>query len=29
VPTSHTQQVKVRLAEIDGVDEVVVTEGEK
>jgi pyrimidine operon attenuation protein/uracil phosphoribosyltransferase len=29
VPTSRTQQVKVRLAEIDGVDEVVVTEGEK
>ena len=29
VPTSRTQQVKVRLAEIDGTDEVVVTEGEK
>jgi len=28
VPTSRTQQVKVRLAEIDGVDEVLVTEGE-
>jgi len=28
VPTSRTQQVKVRLAEIDGTDEVVVTEGE-
>jgi pyrimidine operon attenuation protein/uracil phosphoribosyltransferase len=28
VPTSRTQQVKVRLAEIDGIDEVVVTEGE-
>jgi pyrimidine operon attenuation protein/uracil phosphoribosyltransferase len=28
VPTSRSQQVKVRLAEIDGVDEVVVTEGE-
>jgi pyrimidine operon attenuation protein/uracil phosphoribosyltransferase len=28
VPTSRTQQVKVRLAEIDGADEVVVTEGE-
>jgi pyrimidine operon attenuation protein/uracil phosphoribosyltransferase len=27
VPTSRTQQVKVRLAEIDGDDEVVVTEG--
>ena len=27
VPTSRTQQVKVRLAEIDGTDEVVVTEG--
>jgi pyrimidine operon attenuation protein / uracil phosphoribosyltransferase len=28
VPTSRTQQVKVRLAEIDGADEVVVTDGE-
>ena len=28
VPTARTQQVKVRLAEIDGVDEVLVTEGE-
>jgi pyrimidine operon attenuation protein/uracil phosphoribosyltransferase len=28
VPTSRTQQVRVRLAEIDGADEVVVTEGE-
>ena len=28
VPTSRSQQVKVRLAEIDGVDEVLVTEGE-
>jgi len=28
VPTSRTQQVKVHLAETDGVDEVVVTEGE-
>ena len=28
VPTSRTQQVKVRLAEIDGVDEVVLSEGE-
>jgi pyrimidine operon attenuation protein / uracil phosphoribosyltransferase len=28
VPTSRTQQVKVRLAEIDGTDEVVVTEGD-
>src|SRR5512132_2554042 len=28
VPTSRTQQVRVRLAEIDGTDEVVVTEGE-
>jgi pyrimidine operon attenuation protein/uracil phosphoribosyltransferase len=27
VPTSRTQQVKVRLAEVDGDDEVVVTEG--
>jgi pyrimidine operon attenuation protein/uracil phosphoribosyltransferase len=27
VPTSRTQQVKVHLAEIDGVDEVLVTEG--
>jgi pyrimidine operon attenuation protein / uracil phosphoribosyltransferase len=27
VPTSRTQQVKVRLAEIDGEDEVLVTEG--
>ena len=27
VPTSRTQQVKVRLAEIDGDDEVLVTEG--
>jgi pyrimidine operon attenuation protein/uracil phosphoribosyltransferase len=27
VPTSRSQQVKVRLAEIDGVDEVLVTEG--
>jgi pyrimidine operon attenuation protein / uracil phosphoribosyltransferase len=29
VPTSRSQQVKVHLAEIDGVDEVVLTEGEK
>jgi pyrimidine operon attenuation protein / uracil phosphoribosyltransferase len=29
VPTSRTQQVKVRLAEIDGADEVVVTEEER
>jgi pyrimidine operon attenuation protein/uracil phosphoribosyltransferase len=29
VPTSHTQQVKVHLTEIDGADEVLVTEGEK
>ena len=28
VPTSRSQQVKVRLAEIDGIDEVLVTEGE-
>jgi pyrimidine operon attenuation protein/uracil phosphoribosyltransferase len=28
VPTSRTQQVKVRLAEVDGMDEVLVTEGE-
>jgi pyrimidine operon attenuation protein/uracil phosphoribosyltransferase len=28
VPTSRNQQVKVRLAEIDGTDEVLVTEGE-
>ena len=28
VPTSRTQQVKVRLAEVDGTDEVLVTEGE-
>jgi pyrimidine operon attenuation protein / uracil phosphoribosyltransferase len=28
VPTSRTQQVRVRLAEIDGTDEVLVTEGE-
>jgi pyrimidine operon attenuation protein/uracil phosphoribosyltransferase len=28
VPTSRTQQVRVRLAEIDGTDEVVVTEGD-
>jgi pyrimidine operon attenuation protein / uracil phosphoribosyltransferase len=28
VPTSRAQQVKVRLAEIDGTDEVVLTEGE-
>jgi pyrimidine operon attenuation protein/uracil phosphoribosyltransferase len=28
VPTSRTQQVKVRLAEIDGIDEVLVTEGD-
>src|SRR4051794_12739628 len=28
VPTARTQQVKVRLAEIDGIDEVVVTEGD-
>jgi pyrimidine operon attenuation protein / uracil phosphoribosyltransferase len=28
VPTSRTQQVKVRLAETDGVDEVLVTEGD-
>ena len=28
VPTSRTQQVSVQLAEIDGVDEVLVTEGE-
>src|SRR5215217_2476878 len=28
VPTSRTQQVRVHLAEIDGVDEVLVTEGE-
>jgi pyrimidine operon attenuation protein / uracil phosphoribosyltransferase len=28
VPTSRTQQVKVHLAEVDGVDEVVLTEGE-
>jgi pyrimidine operon attenuation protein / uracil phosphoribosyltransferase len=28
VPTARTQQVKVRLAEIDGTDEVVVTEGD-
>jgi pyrimidine operon attenuation protein/uracil phosphoribosyltransferase len=27
VPTSRTQQVKVRLAEVDGADEVLVTEG--
>jgi pyrimidine operon attenuation protein/uracil phosphoribosyltransferase len=29
VPTSRSQQVKVHLAEIDGLDEVVVTEGER
>jgi pyrimidine operon attenuation protein / uracil phosphoribosyltransferase len=29
VPTSRTQQVRVHLAETDGVDEVLVTEGEK
>jgi pyrimidine operon attenuation protein / uracil phosphoribosyltransferase len=28
VPTARTQQVKVHLAEIDGVDEVLLTEGE-
>ena len=28
VPTSHSQSVKVRLTEIDGLDEVVLTEGE-
>jgi pyrimidine operon attenuation protein/uracil phosphoribosyltransferase len=28
VPTSRTQQVKVHLIEADGVDEVLVTEGE-
>src|SRR4051794_892138 len=28
VPTSRTQQVKVHLAEIDGVDEVLLTEGD-
>jgi pyrimidine operon attenuation protein / uracil phosphoribosyltransferase len=28
VPTSRAQQVRVRLAEVDGTDEVVVTEGE-
>ena len=28
VPTSRTQQVKVHLTEVDGVDEVLVTEGE-
>jgi pyrimidine operon attenuation protein/uracil phosphoribosyltransferase len=27
VPTSRHQQVKVRLAEVDGVDEVLLTEG--
>jgi pyrimidine operon attenuation protein/uracil phosphoribosyltransferase len=27
VPTSHSQQVRVHLSEIDGVDEVLVTEG--
>src|SRR3712207_3784395 len=26
LPTSHSQSVRVRLAEVDGVDEVVVTE---
>src|SRR5919107_840664 len=29
LPTSRGQSVKVRLAEVDGVDEVVVTEGEQ
>jgi pyrimidine operon attenuation protein/uracil phosphoribosyltransferase len=29
VPTSRTQQVRVHLTEIDGVDEVLVTEGEQ
>ena len=29
VPTSRSQQVRVHLAEVDGVDEVLVTEGEK
>jgi pyrimidine operon attenuation protein/uracil phosphoribosyltransferase len=29
VPTSRAQKVMVRLAEVDGVDEVVLTEGEK
>ena len=28
VPTSRSQQVRVRLAEIDGADEVVLAEGE-
>src|SRR5947209_5542387 len=28
VPTSRSQQVRVRLAEVDGVDEVLLTEGE-
>src|ERR687890_1651411 len=28
IPTAHTQQVRVRLTEIDGVDEVVVSDGE-
>jgi pyrimidine operon attenuation protein / uracil phosphoribosyltransferase len=28
VPTSRSQQVRVHLAEIDGADEVLVTEGE-
>ncbi len=28
LPTSRSQQVKVRLAEVDGVDEVLITEGE-
>ena len=28
LPTSHSQSVRVRLAEVDGVDEVLVTEGE-
>jgi pyrimidine operon attenuation protein / uracil phosphoribosyltransferase len=28
LPTSRSQSVKVRLAEVDGVDEVLVTEGE-
>ena len=28
VPTSRSQSVKVRLAEVDGTDEVLLTEGE-
>jgi pyrimidine operon attenuation protein/uracil phosphoribosyltransferase len=29
VPTSRSQQIRVHLSEVDGVDEVLVTEGAK